>query len=130
MVHLNYLSIVASAAVVVAFAAGYYILLNSQRVALSTAAASGTRPPAWMMPLELSKSLLLAAVVAGLVSLLGVTSVLGAIVLGLVLWVAFPVVLLLGSVTHEKVPWKLGAIHSGDWLAKLLIISIIVTVWR
>jgi hypothetical protein len=33
----------------------------------------------------------------------------------------------IGSVTQEDVPWRLGAIHAGDWLAKLLIITIIVT---
>jgi hypothetical protein len=42
-------------------------------------------------------------------------------------------VLLVGSVTQENVPWKLAAIHAGDWLAlapKLLIVAVIVTVWR
>jgi hypothetical protein len=46
------------------------------------------------------------------------------------MWVAFPGTLIVGSVTRENVPWKLGAIHAGDWLAKLLIISVIVTLWR
>jgi hypothetical protein len=50
--------------------------------------------------------------------------------LGLALWIAFPVVLLVGSVTQENVPWKLAAIHAGDWLAKLLIIAVIVSLWR
>ena len=76
------------------------------------------------------KSLVVAAVVAGLVSLLGITEWTGALKLGLALWIAFPVVLLIGSVTEENVPCKLGAIHAGDWLAKLLIISVIVTLWR
>ncbi len=82
------------------------------------------------MALELVKSLVVAAVVAGLVSLLGITEWTGALKLGLALWIAFPVVLLIGSVTQENVPWRLGAIHAGDWLAKLLIISVIVTLWR
>ena len=37
------------------------------------------------------------------------------------LWAAFPVVLLAGSVVREKVPWRLAAIHGGDWLIKLLL---------
>jgi hypothetical protein len=60
----------------------------------------------------------------------GITSLASALELAIVLWIAFPVVLLVGSVTQENVPWKLGAIHAGDWLAKLVIISIIVTLWR
>ena len=43
--------------------------------------------------------------------------------LGLRLWVAFPVVLLSGSVVHEKVPWQQAAVHAGDWLVKLLLMS-------
>jgi hypothetical protein len=29
----------------------------------------------------------------------------------------------------EKVPPKLATIHSGDWLLKLLVIAVIVSVW-
>ena len=130
MIPLNYLSIVVAAVAVVVFAAGYYIVLARRRATLSPEAASPTRPAPWIMPFELVKSLIVASVVAGLVSLLRITNPLGGLALGLVLWIAFPLVLLAGSVTHENVPWKLGAIHSGDWLGKLLIISLIVTAWQ
>jgi uncharacterized protein DUF1761 len=131
MIRLNYLAIVVAAVAVFVFAADYYIALARPRAKLSNAAAAvGTRPRPWVMALELFKSLLVASVVAGLVSLAGISDVSGALKLGLALWAAFPVVLLVGSVTQEGVPWKLGAVHAGDWLAKLLIISVIVTVWR
>jgi hypothetical protein len=39
------------------------------------------------------------------------------------------VILLSGSVFHENVPWKLAAIHVGDWLLKLVIMTVIVSVW-
>jgi len=131
MLHLNYVAIVVAAVAVFVFAAAYYIAFSRQRARLSpAAAAAGSRPKASLMALELVKSLVVALVVAGLVSLLGITEWTGAVKLGLALWVAFPVVLLIGSVTQENVPWKLGAIHAGDWLAKLLIISITVTIWR
>jgi len=45
------------------------------------------------------------------------------------LWLAFPVILLLGSVVHENVPWQLAALHAGDWLVKLLVVSLIVGIW-
>ena len=41
-----------------------------------------------------------------------------------------PVILLLGSVVHEKVPWRLAALHAGDWLVKLLLIAVIVGIWE
>jgi hypothetical protein len=50
--------------------------------------------------------------------------------LGLAVWIAFPVVLLTGSVIHENVPWKLAAIHAGDWLVKLVVVTVIVSLWR
>ena len=39
------------------------------------------------------------------------------------LWAAFPAVLLTGPVVPEKVSPKLAAIHSGDWLIKLLLVT-------
>ena len=42
------------------------------------------------------------------------------------LWGAFPVVLLTGSVLHEKVPWQQAAIRAGDWLVKLLLVSTLI----
>jgi len=129
--HLNVAAVVVAGVTVFVFAAGYYVALAEPRRRISSAAAAQTRrPPPWLMGLELVKGIVVAAVVAGLVSIGGITSVASALVLAIVLWIAFPVVLLVGSVTQENVPWKLGAIHAGDWLAKLAIISIIVTLWR
>jgi len=131
MLHLNYLAIVVAAVAVFVFAAAYYMAFSRQRAKLSAAAAAaGSRPKPSLMALELVKSLVVALVVAGLVSLLGINEWTGAVKLALALWIAFPLVLLIGSVTQENVPWKLGAVHAGDWLAKLLIISIIVSLWR
>jgi hypothetical protein len=127
--HLNYLPIVTAGVAVFVFAAIYYTVLAPKRAKLSSAAASA-RPRPGLMVIELGKSLLVAAVVAELASLVGATNVGRGVALGLALWIAFPVVLLAGSITYENVPWKLGAIHSGDWLGKLVIISVIVTAWR
>ena len=52
-----------------------------------------------------------------------------ALSLGFLLWVGFPVVLLVGSVASDKVPLALAAIHGGDWLIKLLLMTVILVVW-
>jgi len=39
-------------------------------------------------------------------------------------------VILAGSAMWENVPWRLAAIHSGDWLVKLLLLAVILGVWR
>jgi hypothetical protein len=120
---------------------GYYAALGGRLAAVGSNAARGTaathgttavadRPAAWVPLFELSKHLLLSAVVAGLVVAIDIAAWIDALVLGLALWVGFPVVLLAGSVVHEKVPWRLAAIHAGDWFAKLLIVALIVGIWR
>ena len=72
----------------------------------------------------------LAYVIARFVALLGVCSWMGAVHFGLFLWIGFPVILLTGSVLWENIPWKVAAIHAGDWLVKMLVIPIIVTAWH
>lgn len=66
---------------------------------------------------------------AGLAAELDITDWIGALTLGLALWVGFPVVLWAGAIMWEKVPWRLAAIHAGDWLRKVLVIAVIVSVW-
>jgi hypothetical protein len=69
-------------------------------------------------------------VIARLVALLGVSSWMGAVHLGLFLWIGFPAILLTGSVLWENILWKVAAIHAGDWLVKMLVIPVIVSVWH
>lgn len=88
------------------------------------------RPAAWMIVVELARSLVVATFLAGLARLLGIADAVGAGQLALALWIAFPLVLLVGAVMWDKVPPKLAATHAGDWLVKLLVIAIIVGAWR
>jgi Protein of unknown function (DUF1761) len=128
---MNYLAIVV--AVVVAFVAStvWYIVFGAERERLlGTEGAASERPPVWMVLVELVRSFVVAYVVAVLFGFVGVVGFIGAIGLGLLMWVGFPFVLLVGSVVWDRVPWKLAAIHAGDWLVKLLLISVIVGLWR
>ena len=129
MSSINYwaVAVAAVAGLVAAFA--YYGVLGRQ-LAAAGSAVTDDRPPAWIPLFELVKHLVLAAIVAGLVMAIDVTVWAGAPLLGLALWVGFPVVRLAGSLVHEKVPWRIAVIHAGDWLAKLLIIAVIVGAWR
>jgi len=82
------------------------------------------------MLVELVRSFVVAYVLAVLFGLVGVAGFIGAVGLGLLMWVGFPVVLLVGSVIWDKVPLKLAAIHAGDWLVKILLVTMIVGLWR
>ncbi|MBB2925438.1 DUF1761 domain-containing protein [Cellulomonas cellasea] len=114
------------AAFVAAFA--YYAVLGSQLARLGSAGGDGP-PPGWMMPVELLRTLAVTCVVAVVVALGDVEGWLAGAALGVVLWVGFPVVLLSGSVVHEKVPWRLAGLHAGDWLVKLVLVSVVLSAW-
>src|SRR5438094_7949686 len=94
------------------------------------AAMAGAKMPGGKLLIELARCLVLAYVIARFVALLGVSTWMGAVHLGLFLWIGFPVILLTGSILWETVPWKVAAIHAGDGLVKLVVISIIVSVWH
>ena len=136
MVHVTYLPVLVAA--VAAFVLGWLwyspLLFFKPWMRLRgmdpVAAMAGAKMPAGKLLIELARCLVLAYVIARFVALLGVSSWMGAVHFGFVLWIGFPVILLTGSVLWENVPWKVAAIHAGDWLVKMLVISIIVSVWH
>lgn len=100
--------------------AAWYTAWGTRLAELDEAYAGDARPPAWVLPVELARSATVATAMAVLAGDAGTGSRLR---LAAGLWAAFPVVLLTGSVVHEKVPWQQAAIHGGDWLLKLLLVA-------
>lgn len=107
----------------------YYGLLGTQLVKLSSAYADPKPSPAQTAAVELVRNLVLATVVAWLAAEHDVKHLGAALLLAVALWAAFPVVLLAGSVFHERVPARLAALHAGDWLLKLILITAVTTIW-
>ncbi len=128
---INYMAVVVATIAAFVVSSVWYIVFGKERERLTgTAPSAAERPPAWKMLVEFVRSLIVAYVLAVLAGLVGVVGLSGAVQLGALLWIGFPVVLLVGSVIWENVPWKLAAIHAGDWLVKLLLVTIIVGLWR
>lgn len=130
MPDLHLVAVLLSAVVAFLISGGYYAALGERLARLSDAYAGSDRPGATTVVVELVRNLVVSLVVAGLSSRLELDGAGPALLLALALWVAFPVVLLAGSVFHERVSPALAAIHAGDWLLKLAAISLIVTLWR
>ena len=120
------------AATIAAFVLGatYYALLGRQLAEVSEAAAAAEQPPPWKIGVELLRCLVLVTVVAGLAAQGEIDDWTGGLLLGLALWIGFPLVLWTGALIHENTPWRLAAIHAGDWLVKLLVVALIVSVWQ
>lgn len=128
----NSVAVAVAAVAVWIVSTGYYIGFTKQMAALhpAYADAADVRPPPWKIVGELIRNLVLASVVAWLAQRLDGTGWTDGLILGLTLWIGFPIVLWTGAIMWEKVPPKLAAIHAGDWLLKLLVIAILVTVWN
>jgi Protein of unknown function (DUF1761) len=114
---------------VVAFlgSSGYYAAATPlERRTLGDAAIDRGRPQPWKVIAELVRTAVVAAVFAWLATRSGLEHLPGGLALAVLLWLAFPAVLLTGSVLWERVPPVTAAIHAGDWMIKLLLIAIIV----
>ena len=136
MVHVNYLAVIVAAVAVFVLGWLWYspLLFFKPWMRLRgmdpDAAMAGAKMPGGKLVVELVRCLVVAYIIARFVALLGVASLFGAVHFGLFVWIGFPVIILTGSVLWENTPWKVAAIHAGDWLVKMMVISIIVTVWR
>jgi hypothetical protein len=132
MIDVNYVALGVAAVAAFVLSTAYYIAFGRQYAELRglSPEAAAARPPVWKVVLELVRSLVVASMVAGLVDLLEITDWAEAVTLAVSLWVAFPVVLLVGSVIWDDVPPRLAVIHAGDWLLKLVLIAVIVGSWQ
>lgn len=131
MEDVNFVAVTVAAVAVWIVSTGYYIGFTKQMAALhpAYAEAAAVRPPPWKIVVELIRNLVVATVVGWIAQRLDITEWAGGVALALTLWVGFPIVLWTGAVIWEKVPPRLAAIHAGDWLLKLLVIAVIVSVW-
>lgn len=132
MTDMNWLAVVVAAMAAVALSTVYYMAFGKQMATLHPAYAEpqAAAPQPWKIGVEVVRSLVLAAVVACLAIGFGASNAADAVGLGLLLWIGFPVVLWTGAIVWEKVPPKLAAIHAGEWLLKLVLIALIVSLWR
>src|SRR5882672_1397757 len=135
MVHVNFVAVLVAAIAV--FVLGwlwyspflFYKPWMRARGMDPAAAMAGAKMPGGKLVIELLRCIVLAYVIARFVALLGISSWMGAVHFGIMLWIGFPVILLIGSMLWENTPAKVAAIHAGDWLVKMLVIPIIVSVW-
>ncbi len=130
MPDIEVVAVLVSAAAALVLGAVYYGVLGAQLAAVSEAAASSDQPGPLTLGVEALRCLVLATVVAGLAAAALVDTWTGGLALGLALWVGFPIVLWVGAIVHENTPWRLAAIHAGDWLVKLLVVGVIVSIWQ
>lgn len=84
--------------------------------------------PAGELVGEFSRWLLITVVLAALMPRVGVDGVATAVLFGLTMW-AIIYAALAGAVLHEEYPWRVYALHAGDGLVKLVVITGILGLW-
>ncbi len=134
MLEMNLLTVIAAAVAAFVVSMVWYIVFGNAIMKLQGMKADTTaeikKPQLWKMLVEIVRSLVFGYVLARLVTPLEIVDWIGAVRLGIWVWIGFPLVLLVGSVLWENIPWRLAAIHAGDWLVKILSIVFILAVWR
>lgn len=128
MPDLPWLAVLVGTVLAFVLGAGYYAVLGN-RLTAAREGESAMPTSLWFVPVELVRCLLLAGTVVGLAAAADATTWWGGLLLGLVLWVGFPLVLWIGAIVHEKEPVRLAVIHGGDWLVKLLAIGTLAGMW-
>jgi hypothetical protein len=131
MLGINYLAVVVAAVAAFVAASVWYIVFGKELAKVSTAFAEALqkRQPRKML-VVLGQSLVLALVLAYVIGLIGDVDWMGAVRVGVLLWIGLSAMQWVGSILWENVPVKMAAIHAGDWLVKLVLIAVIVGVWR
>jgi hypothetical protein len=107
-------------------------LFGKQWVELHNANSAGVADmamPAWKIAVDLVRELIVVYVLARLINGLGIVDWKGALSLGFWVWLGFPVQMLVGASLWDNKPWTLDLIHAGDWLMKMLLISLILAKW-
>lgn len=134
MTKINYLAVCVSA--IAAFVVGglwYSPLLFGRAFivlrGMDPDGATGMVMPAAEIIGEFARCLVLAIILARFMARLGIGDLPGALAFGGWMWLAIYTALM-GSVLHEGYPWRLYAIHAGDGLAKIALMSTILGLWR
>jgi hypothetical protein len=132
MVSINYIAVVVAGFVAFVVSAIWYIVFGKEMAKVSTAFAEQQqgRPAPWKMAAVIAQSIVIALVLAYIIARSGATSWLDAVWIGFVLWLGLSAMQWVGSMLWEKVPLKMALIHGGDWLVKMLVISLIVGLWK
>jgi hypothetical protein len=125
---MNYLAIVVAAVAAFVGSFVWYIVFGQELAKVSPAFAA-QQPSAWKMLAVFAGSLVLTIVVAYILGRINTVTWTGAVGIGFLLWLGLSAVQWVNSMVWENVPLKMAAIHAGDWLLKLIIISAIIGLW-
>src|SRR5260370_37792326 len=124
---IDYWAVVVAAIAAFVASSVWYIVFGKELAKVSAAFAKGMqKPQPWKMLGVIVTSLVLALVLAYFLGLIGNVDWMGAVRVGVLLWIGLSAMQWVGSMLWENVPLNMAAIHAGGWLRKLVSITGIV----
>ncbi len=132
LLRINYWAVIVAAVAAFVGSSAWYVVFGNELAKVSPVFAElqAQKPAAWRMLVVFAGSLVLSFVLAFVIGLKGDVTWMGAVGIGCLLWLGLSAVQWVSSMVWENVPVTMAAIHAGDWLMKLVVISAIVGVWR
>jgi len=131
-IRLNYLPVLAAVVAAAVVSAVWYnpLVFGKQWIALramnSTIVRDAPVAP-WKVPVEIVREFVVAYVLLRFVKQTRTDTWTQALSLGFWVWMGFPVAMLVGASLWDGKPWELTFIHGGDWLTKMLVMSVVIT---
>jgi len=120
----SYLAVIVTGLVAFCLSLVWYSPLLFGNIWARYRSASTAGAPMWKFFVAPLRELITAAVVTFLIVRVRPQNWRRSLLLGVVLWFGFYAVQMAGAVMWDNMPWQLGAVHAGDWLLKMLFITI------
>jgi hypothetical protein len=129
---INYWAVIVAALAAFVVSSLYYspFLMGNIWRTVDPATAAGYSPSVGRVVVEIARTLLIVYVLALVLARFGTDSPARAVGVAVLLWFGFSALMWVGAVMWERTPWQVAAIHSGDWLLKSALTSLILSTWR
>ncbi len=129
---INYLAVFVGAVAAFLVSSLYYspLLFGNIWRAVDSLSPGAITPSIGRVLVELARTVAIAYVLALVLARSGATELGDALRTTVLLWFGFSALMWMGAIMWEHTPWQVAAIHSGDWLAKTLLLTFVQSVWH
>ncbi len=128
--NINYLAVIVTGLIAFALSLMWYSPILFGKIWMEHRNASIQSSPGWTMLFAPLRELIVSYVLALLFTRLTLTNWKSAAKLIFLLWLAFHAVGMAGAIIWDNMPWQLGAVHSSDWLMKMLFMAVVLSIWH
>ena len=127
---INYVAVIATGFIAFILSLIWYSPLLFGKIWMEHRNSIPQSAPGWTMFFAPLRELIVSYVMAMLIVRLAIVNWKEALKLAFLLWLAFQAVGMAGAIIWDNMPLKLGSVHAGDWLMKMLFMAACLTMWQ